>query len=156
MPDDTNRRHDRIAGAGLQRDASGVDSGQSGADDQLGWLVVYADDDFALITPNGVVSNAGTVADLDSYGVAGTFTVSAVTYTVKKVASNQNLFDYVFKEYSVFYDGAAGINNNDFQGDQIREAGSDIIKVSIDNIKSRKIKSKISQEGPFSPSLIKS
>jgi hypothetical protein len=107
---------------------------------------VYADDKFVLVTINGAASTAADTTWLDAYATGGTFVISGVTYTISSVLENQDLFTYIFKKYSTFFDQDTSVQNDDFAGDRIREVGSDIIKIPIEHIKSRKIKSKISQE----------
>lgn len=115
-----------------------------GASTTKDFNVIYADDKFVLI-------HTSTTADLDWLDTDYTFDYNpgtgVETYTIKDIVTNQAMFDYLFKEYTMFYDADSGQpQNDDFAGDDIREAGTDIIRVSITNIKSRKIKSKLSQE----------
>jgi hypothetical protein len=105
--------------------------------------VIYKEDNLLLVRATAgateFVSGESVTDITDNEGVPVVAPVSATL-------DNFAVYSQIFKNYSTFKDDSLGINNNEFDGSQIREVGKDIVSVPITNIQNRRIRSKISQE----------
>lgn len=125
--------------------------GSGGLGDKIcNYKIIYSEDGSKFLLKLSSFESGKKITDIvdgtsDTASLVSNDGATVAAY-FSAVFENFAVYDEVFRNYSKFRDTDLGINNDEFDGSNIREVGNDVKSVPVQNIINRKIRSKISQE----------